>query len=212
MIAVVESWRQRGEAARLAHEAVNRAFREHVREREPDRYAALLADFRAKTAAALPSTDGAFMPGLAGGHVRFVEAAIAFLEADPWFFRSGYEKQNIIRHLKRAQLSAAQRERLARVVLAAIDGHDVPTGWSSANSGALLAASGRIFWTRKSPSAWRATTPASAAAPPGSPKPPSLPGGVNAFPSNPTTHVARIAYRVLSELIGEIYQVLPLKL
>lgn len=123
MTADIETWRQRGEAARLAHETVNRAFREHVRERELDRYAALLADFREKTAAALPSTDPAFMPGLADGHVRFVEAAIAFLEADPWFFRSGYEKQNIIRHLKRAQLTAAQRERLARVVLAVIDGH-----------------------------------------------------------------------------------------
>lgn len=119
----VETWRRRGEAARLAHEAVNAAFRQHVREREPDRYAALLKDFWEKTAAALPSSDRAFMPGLANGHVRFVDTAIAFLEADPWFFRSGYEKQNLIRHLKRAQLTEAQRMRLARVVLAAIDGH-----------------------------------------------------------------------------------------
>ncbi|MTD93504.1 hypothetical protein GIW81_04045 [Hyphomicrobium sp. xq] len=119
----IETWRRRGEAARLAHETVNRAFREHVRERDPDRYTALLQDFWTKTAAALPSTDAAFMPGLANGHVRFVETGIAFLEADPWFFRSGYEKQKIIRHLKRAPLTQAQRQRLARVVLAAIDGH-----------------------------------------------------------------------------------------
>jgi hypothetical protein len=119
----VESWRRRGDAARLAHAAVNSAFRAHVREREPDRYAALLKDFREKTAAALPSSDAAFMPGLAKGHVRCIETAIAFLDADPWFFRSGYEKQNIIRHLKRVPLSEAQRLRLARVVLAAIDGH-----------------------------------------------------------------------------------------
>jgi hypothetical protein len=120
----VETWRRRGEAARLAHETVTGAFRAFVREREPDRYDALLKDFREKTAAALPSTDPAFMPGLAGGHARFLETAIAFLEADPWFFRSGYEKQNIIRHLKRAQLDETQRMRLARVVLAAIDGRD----------------------------------------------------------------------------------------
>ncbi len=127
----IETWRIRGDAARLAHETVNRAFREHVRERDPDRYTALLQDFWTKTAAALPSSDAAFMPGLANGHVRFVETGIAFLEADPWFFRSGYEKQNIIRHLKRAPLNQAQRQRLARVVpearkrrvLAAIDGH-----------------------------------------------------------------------------------------
>jgi hypothetical protein len=124
MASDIEHWRRLGEAARIAHEAVNAAFRAHVREREPDRYDALLMDFRDKTAAALPSADAAFMPGLAAGHARCVEDAIAFLEADPWFFRSGYEKQNIIRHLKRnAQLSYAQRERLARVVLGAIDGH-----------------------------------------------------------------------------------------
>ncbi len=120
----VENWRRLGEAARLAHEAVNRAFREHVRERDPDRYDALLQDFRLKTAAALPSTDPAFRPGLADGHIRFVEAAIAFLEADPWFFRSGYEKQKIIQHLKRSRLTEPQRLRLARVVLQAIDSRD----------------------------------------------------------------------------------------
>ena len=127
MIADAETWRRRGEAARLAHETVNAAFRQHVREREPDRYAALLNDFWEKTAAALPSSDPAFMSGLANGHVRYVETAITFLEADPWFFRSGYEKQNIIRHLKRAQLSEPQRTRLARVVLAVIDGGGVPS-------------------------------------------------------------------------------------
>lgn len=132
MILDVETWRRRGEAARLAHETVNAAFRAFVREREPDRYDALLKDFREKTAAALPSSDAAFLPGLAAAHARFVvpearkrsiETAIAFLEADPWFFRSGYEKQKIIQHLKRAQLSEGQRLRLAHVVLAAIDGH-----------------------------------------------------------------------------------------
>ena len=124
MLEDVETWRSRGEAAKLAHEAVNRAFREHVRERDPDRYDALLADFRLKTAAALPSSDPAFMPGLAKGHARLVETAIAFLEADPWFFRSGYEQQNLIRHLKRSRLTEPQRSRLGRVVIAAIDGRD----------------------------------------------------------------------------------------
>jgi hypothetical protein len=120
----VDTWRRRGEAARRAHEAVNEAFRAHVRERDPDRYDALLQDFRFKTAAALPSSDAAFRPGLANGHVHFVETAIAFLEADPWFFRSGYEKQKIIQHLKRSRLTERQRTRLARVVLAVIDGRD----------------------------------------------------------------------------------------
>lgn len=119
----IETWRRRGDAARLAHEAVNNAFRAHVREKDPERYDALLRDFRDKTEAALPSSQRDFLPGLAAGHARFVETAILFLEADPWFFRSGYEKQRLIRHLKRAMLSNAQRQRLGRVVLAVIDGH-----------------------------------------------------------------------------------------
>ena len=107
----VETWRRRGEAARLAHETVNAAFRAFVREREPDRYAALLKDFWETTAAALPSSDPAFLPGLASSVVpearkRSLETAIAFLEADPWFFRSGYEKLKIIQH----QARAAQRD------------------------------------------------------------------------------------------------------
>jgi hypothetical protein len=120
----IETWRRRGEAARIAHEAVNAAFELHVREREPDRYDALLRDFREKTHVALPSSDRHFISSLAKGQPRAIEIGIAFLEADPWFFRSGYEKQNIIRHLKRAQLTESQRLRLARVVLAAIDGRD----------------------------------------------------------------------------------------
>ena len=119
----IETWRRRGEAARLAHETVNRAFRQHVRERDPNYYDALLEDFWRKTGAALPSSNRHFRPGLAKGHARAIETGIAFLEADPWFFRSGYEKQKIIQHLKRAQLTSPQRMRLARVVLAVIDGH-----------------------------------------------------------------------------------------
>jgi hypothetical protein len=62
----IDTWRRRGEAARLAHQAVNRAFREHLHQRDPDRYDALLREFRMKTAAALPSSIPAFVSGLAG--------------------------------------------------------------------------------------------------------------------------------------------------
>lgn len=120
----IETWLRRGTEARLAHEAVHAAFSQHVRDIAPDRYDALLRDFRAKTAAALPSSDPHFMPGLSAGQPRFIETAIAFLEADPWFFRSGYEKERLIRHLKRGPLTAAQQVRLGLVVLAAIDGRD----------------------------------------------------------------------------------------
>ncbi len=117
-------WRIRGDAARLAHEAVTRAFRAGMRAADPVGYDALLREFREKTALALPSSDRDFRPSLAKGSPRAIETAIAFLEADPWFFRSGYEKENLIRHLKRAPMRLALRERLVDVVLAAIDGRD----------------------------------------------------------------------------------------
>lgn len=120
----IDTWRRRGEAARLAHEAVTRAFNEKVRETTPEIYEELLRKFRAATAAALPSSDDAFLPALAAGDVQSIEEAIAFLEADSWFFSSGYQKQILIRHLKRLPLDDAQRARLCRVVLAAIDGRD----------------------------------------------------------------------------------------
>lgn len=119
-----QGWKRRGDLARLAHEAVRAAFRARVRDSDPARYVALLGDFRRKTVDALPSSDPDFLKGLASGHPRAIETAIAFLEADPWFFRSGYEKQNIIRRLKRVALTEIQKQRLGFVVLAAIDGRD----------------------------------------------------------------------------------------
>lgn len=43
--------------------------------------------------------------------------AITFLEVDPRYFRSGYDKAWLLRHLKRADLSARQKRRLHDVLL-----------------------------------------------------------------------------------------------
>jgi hypothetical protein len=64
------------------------------------------------------------MTSLAGGDPAAVEAAVRFLEADPWFFRSGYIKADVIRWLTRASLSSSQAARLRRVVLARVSGRD----------------------------------------------------------------------------------------
>jgi hypothetical protein len=120
----VEQFRVRGAAAARAHEAVRSAFGAGLRDRDPVAYNQLLRTFHAAVAAALPSAQPRFMSALAAGDPRSAEVAIAFLEADPFFFRSGYEKQALIRHLKRIPLTDAQRERLGRVVIAAIDGRD----------------------------------------------------------------------------------------
>lgn len=49
-----------------------------------------------------------------------VEYGIAYLEADPWYFRSGYLKGRIARWLRQVELSAPQQERLRQVILAAL--------------------------------------------------------------------------------------------
>lgn len=58
------------------------------------------------------------------GSPPLVEHAIAFLELDPYFFRSGYAKEVIIRCLKRLPLSNHQVQRLQGVVLRALDKWD----------------------------------------------------------------------------------------
>ncbi len=47
--------------------------------------------------------------------------AVKFLEADPWFFRSGYTKADLIRSIRHFKLPEAIAERLRRVVVAAVD-------------------------------------------------------------------------------------------
>ena len=58
---------------------------------------------------------------LRSGDEALVEHAIAFLEIDPYVFRSGYAKATIIRCIKRLPFSHNQVLRLQGVVLRALD-------------------------------------------------------------------------------------------
>ena len=58
---------------------------------------------------------------LRGGDQTKVEAAISFLEADPWFHGSGYVKTKLSRYIKADMLTPAYRTRLANVVLSVVD-------------------------------------------------------------------------------------------
>ncbi len=49
------------------------------------------------------------------------ENAVTYLEVDPVYFRSGYDKAQLLRHLKRAELSADHKRRLRKVALAAVE-------------------------------------------------------------------------------------------
>jgi hypothetical protein len=55
-----------------------------------------------------------------------LEAAVAFLEADPWFFRSGYVKADLIRWLTRPGVGLPPElvRRLTRVVVGAVEARD----------------------------------------------------------------------------------------
>ena len=50
-----------------------------------------------------------------------VEPSIAYLEADPWAFRTGYVKARLLRHLRKHDLDRAQRDRLGIVLLRTVD-------------------------------------------------------------------------------------------
>lgn len=74
------------------------------------------------------AVEAAYPPGfwehyerLKNGDARSVDMAIEFLEADPWFFRSGYIKANLARFLKRVTLSNQNVRRLEKVLLKIVD-------------------------------------------------------------------------------------------
>ena len=46
-----------------------------------------------------------------------IEQAVRFLEADPFFHRSGYIKADLIRHLRHRSLNTDQKIRLQRVII-----------------------------------------------------------------------------------------------
>ena len=51
-----------------------------------------------------------------------IEAAIAFLEADPYFFRSGYVKADLVRAVSKFPLDQRQQARLQQVIIGRIKG------------------------------------------------------------------------------------------
>jgi hypothetical protein len=56
------------------------------------------------------------------GDKQAVSVAIAFLSADPRFFRSGYIKEKILRRLKHVSLTQRQQQTLVRLIARSVDG------------------------------------------------------------------------------------------
>ncbi|MCW1922717.1 hypothetical protein OKA05_09145 [Luteolibacter arcticus] len=57
-----------------------------------------------------------FLADLRSSQRPAIDDAILYLEADPWYFRSGYLKERLIRGLKSANLTEQDRSRLRIVV------------------------------------------------------------------------------------------------
>lgn len=55
------------------------------------------------------------------GDAQAVEMAVRYLEADPWYFRSGYIKEQLLKELKGTALREDQRHRLRAVILERIN-------------------------------------------------------------------------------------------
>jgi len=115
-------------AARLRelHDAIHQSFRVRSESAEANvRWRDACAQFHAQyDALAFPGglTDG--LARLRAGDPEVIETAVRFLELDPYFFRSGYIKADLLRHLKRVPLTKSQEQRLRNVILARLSGPD----------------------------------------------------------------------------------------
>jgi hypothetical protein len=56
-----------------------------------------------------------------GSGIQDLDSAIAFLEADPWFFGSGYLKADLLKIITQVELSHLQLARLRKVVVDIVD-------------------------------------------------------------------------------------------
>ena len=121
---LVQDFARRGRLAREAHLDMHDAFRAGLRSHDRDGYRRLVDDMFALTNAAMPPNCAEFLLDLKAGSPRAIDVATAFLQADAYFFRSGYLKAAIIRRLKKAPLTGEQKRRLQGIVIERVKGPD----------------------------------------------------------------------------------------
>lgn len=116
--------REKSERLRIAHEAVHFTFaRRH--ESAAAKEAWIMAAQAHRDLYRLevwPNGLQEKILGLKERELDAIEFAVRFLEEDPWFFRSGYLKEEIIQHLGQCPRTALQDERLRMVVLQRCEG------------------------------------------------------------------------------------------
>lgn len=113
-------------AIKEAHENVDKTFK--LREQDRTSWKIWLdACRRFRDLFTAAHLDSSFYPNedaLRIGEEAAVEVAIKYLELDPYYFRSGYSKERILRILKKLELSKKQQDRLRNVILSKVDSHD----------------------------------------------------------------------------------------
>jgi hypothetical protein len=119
------SWHTRAERVNKAERLLHETFRERDTSREAFmRWRQAASDLHAALAAAYPPGFWEMMRRLPAGDADSVAAAVLFLEADPWFFRSGYLKERILRGLTGLYLSPSIAQRLQQVLVMVVQRRD----------------------------------------------------------------------------------------
>jgi hypothetical protein len=90
----------------------------------------------------------AMLERVRGGELVALEAAVQFLLADPYHFRSGYLKERLWRWLARQPLSASQRMRLERAALAYLERRIRREFWAMCKAMPRIGLAG--FWSEVS--------------------------------------------------------------
>jgi hypothetical protein len=117
----VQEIRERAVIADRAHKAIPPLGRIDPNQDRHDEWAARLGWAEATLNSVMTKGFRAALAAVRSGDRSGLEYAVRFLEADPWCFRSGYVKAQLIPLVAQFELDPAIRERLARTVLSVVD-------------------------------------------------------------------------------------------
>jgi len=112
------------EAQELVHEAFRIYGRQQNKDKERELWLQAVDNFNCAISEAYPPGFWKAYEQLKVKDIEGLEIAITFLENDPWFFRSGYVKQELITLICRLPITSKQQKRLASVVFKAIHSRD----------------------------------------------------------------------------------------
>jgi hypothetical protein len=117
----IHELRRRAAVADRAHKAISKTGRLDPDRDRHDEWSANVAWFYETQSAVFTDRFLAAFGALKARDRSGLEYGLWVLEADPWCFRSGYIKQDLIRFIARIDLDDLMRQRVADIVLAVLD-------------------------------------------------------------------------------------------